>query len=86
MLKVRVIPCLDVKDGRVVKGVNFVSLRDAGGVIGGGLFDRITGVAQRDEIHALHHAAVLDVQAGDDANRQHQAATFRASSGEIAPL
>ena len=30
MFKVRVIPCLDVKDGRVVKGVNFVNLRDAG--------------------------------------------------------
>jgi cyclase len=30
MLKVRVIPCLDVKDGRVVKGVNFLALRDAG--------------------------------------------------------
>ncbi|HEY8277694.1 MAG TPA: imidazole glycerol phosphate synthase subunit HisF [Methyloceanibacter sp.] len=30
MLKIRVIPCLDVKDGRVVKGVNFVDLRDAG--------------------------------------------------------
>lgn len=30
MLKVRVIPCLDVKDGRVVKGTNFVSLRDMG--------------------------------------------------------
>ena len=28
--KVRIIPCLDVKDGRVVKGVNFVNLRDAG--------------------------------------------------------
>jgi cyclase len=30
MLKVRVIPCLDVKDGRVVKGVRFLELRDAG--------------------------------------------------------
>src|SRR5437868_5367557 len=30
MFKVRVIPCLDVKDGRVVKGVRFVDLRDAG--------------------------------------------------------
>jgi cyclase len=30
VLKVRIIPCLDVKDGRVVKGVNFVNLRDAG--------------------------------------------------------
>jgi cyclase len=30
VLKVRIIPCLDVKDGRVVKGINFESLRDAG--------------------------------------------------------
>ncbi len=30
MLKARIIPCLDVKDGRVVKGVNFINLRDAG--------------------------------------------------------
>jgi len=30
MLKIRVIPCLDVKDGRVVKGVNFIDLVDAG--------------------------------------------------------
>src|SRR5579872_315532 len=30
MLKIRVIPCLDVKNGRVVKGINFVDLVDAG--------------------------------------------------------
>lgn len=30
MLAKRIIPCLDVKDGRVVKGVNFVNLQDAG--------------------------------------------------------
>ena len=30
MLNKRIIPCLDVKDGRVVKGVNFVALQDAG--------------------------------------------------------
>ena len=30
MLSKRIIPCLDVKDGRVVKGVKFVNLRDAG--------------------------------------------------------
>ena len=30
MLKTRIIPCLDVKDGRVVKGINFVNLIDAG--------------------------------------------------------
>lgn len=33
MLAKRIIPCLDVKDGRVVKGVNFVSLRDAGDIV-----------------------------------------------------
>ncbi len=30
MVKVRIIPCLDVKDGRVVKGINFIDLKDAG--------------------------------------------------------
>ena len=30
MITKRIIPCLDVKNGRVVKGVNFVNLRDAG--------------------------------------------------------
>ncbi|NBW92954.1 MAG: imidazole glycerol phosphate synthase subunit HisF, partial [Bacteroidetes bacterium] len=30
MLTRRILPCLDIKDGRTVKGVNFVSLRDAG--------------------------------------------------------
>ena len=30
MIKVRIIPCLDVKEGRTVKGVNFVDLIDAG--------------------------------------------------------
>ena len=30
MLKIRIIPCLDVKNGRVVKGINFLNLKDAG--------------------------------------------------------
>ena len=30
MLKKRIIPCLDIKDGRTVKGINFVEIRDAG--------------------------------------------------------
>ena len=34
MLAKRIIPCLDIKDGRVVKGVNFVNLRDAGDPVG----------------------------------------------------
>jgi cyclase len=37
MLAKRVIPCLDVKDGRVVKGINFVQLRDAGDPVESGL-------------------------------------------------
>ncbi len=56
MLKTRIIPCLDVADGRVVKGVNFVDLRDAG--------DPVEAVAAYDaagadelcflDIHATH--------------------------------
>ena len=34
MLTKRIIPCLDIKDGRVVKGVNFLNLRDAGDAVG----------------------------------------------------
>jgi cyclase len=34
LLSKRIIPCLDVKDGRVVKGINFVNLRDAGSAVG----------------------------------------------------
>ena len=45
MLKLRVIPCLDVKDGRVVKGVNFVSLRDAGDPV-----EQARGVPSVDEV------------------------------------
>ena len=33
MLKKRIIPCLDIKDGRTVKGVNFVDLQDAGDAV-----------------------------------------------------
>lgn len=41
MLAKRIIPCLDVKDGRVVKGVNFVNLRDAGDPVElAGIYDR----------------------------------------------
>lgn len=38
MLAKRIIPCLDVKDGRVVKGVNFVNLQDAGDPVNNGMF------------------------------------------------
>ena len=56
MLKIRVIPCLDVADGRVVKGVNFVDLRDAGDPVEAA---RAYDAAGADEIcfldiHATH--------------------------------
>ncbi len=56
MLKVRLIPCLDVADGRVVKGVNFVDLRDAGDPVEAA---RAYDAAGADElcfldIHATH--------------------------------
>ena len=44
----------------------------AGGVIGDRRFDGIAGVAQIDEVDALDDAAVLDVEAGDDADLEHR--------------
>jgi cyclase len=67
MLKLRVIPCLDVKDGRVVKGVNFVQLRDAGDPVEqAALYDRM-GADELTflDITASHEArgTLLDVVA-----------------------
>lgn len=65
MLKSRIIPCLDVADGRVVKGVNFVDLRDAGDPVDAA---RAYDLAGADElcfldIHATHEnrGVMLDV-------------------------
>jgi imidazole glycerol-phosphate synthase subunit HisF len=57
MLKVRVIPCLDVKDGRVVKGVNFVDLIDAGDPVAQA---RVYDAAGADEL------CFLDITASSD--------------------
>jgi imidazole glycerol-phosphate synthase subunit HisF len=57
MLKARVIPCLDVKDGRVVKGVNFVDLRDAG--------DPVEAAAAYDEAGA-DELCFLDITASHE--------------------
>ncbi|MFT5538681.1 MAG: cyclase [Alphaproteobacteria bacterium] len=57
MLKVRVIPCLDVKDGRVVKGVNFVDLVDAGDPVEQA---RVYDAAGADEL------CFLDITASSD--------------------
>lgn len=57
MLTVRIIPCLDVKDGRVMKGVNFVDLRDAGDPVEQA---RIYDAAGADEL------TFLDITASSD--------------------
>ena len=51
---VRVIPCLDVKDGRVVKGVNFTGLRDAGDPV---------ELARRYDVQGADEITFLDVSA-----------------------
>ena len=57
MLAKRVIPCMDVKDGRVVKGVNFVNLRDAGDPI---------DLAQRYDEQRADEVIFLDITATSD--------------------
>jgi cyclase len=57
MLNKRIIPCLDVKDGRVVKGVNFVELKDAG--------DPVTVAKAYDE-HEADEIVFLDITASHE--------------------
>jgi imidazole glycerol-phosphate synthase subunit HisF len=57
MLKKRIIPCLDVKDGRVVKGVNFVGLQDAGDPV---------EVAKRYDAEGADELTFLDITASSD--------------------
>ena len=57
MLTKRIIPCLDVKNGRVVKGVNFVNLMDAG--------DPVEAAAAYDEAGA-DELVFLDITASSD--------------------
>ncbi|HJW94704.1 MAG TPA: imidazole glycerol phosphate synthase subunit HisF [Thermoanaerobaculia bacterium] len=63
----RVIPCLDVRDGRVVKGVNFVDIRDAGDPV---------ECARRYEDEGADEIVILDISA-TDANRQTALDTVR---------
>lgn len=57
MLSKRIIPCLDVKDGRVVKGVNFVELRDAGDPV---------AIAQRYDDEGADELTFLDITASHE--------------------
>ncbi len=60
MLTKRVIPCLDVKDGRVVKGVNFVGLRDAGDPV---------ELASAYDMEGADEVVFLDITATSDDRR-----------------
>lgn len=57
MLTKRIIPCLDIKDGRTVKGVNFVSLRDAGDPV---------ALAQRYAEEGADELVFLDISASEE--------------------
>lgn len=60
MLAKRIIPCLDVKDGRTVKGVNFVDLRDAGDIV---------ELATRYSSEGADELVFLDITASSDKRR-----------------
>ena len=60
MLTKRIIPCLDVKDGRVVKGVHFVGLRDAGDP---------AELARRYDEEGADEITLLDITATTDGRR-----------------
>lgn len=73
MKTVKIMPCLDMKDGRVVKGINFVNLRDAGDPVENA---RFYGQEGADELAMLDIAATLE-------NRKTQLEWVRAVSSVI---
>jgi cyclase len=73
MLAKRIIPCLDVKDGRVVKGVNFVNLRDAG--------DPVELAATYDR-EGADELVFLDISASHE-GRETMVEVVRKTAGEI---
>ncbi|OWA35618.1 imidazole glycerol phosphate synthase subunit HisF [Saccharibacillus sp. O16] len=73
MLAKRIIPCLDVKDGRVVKGVNFVNLRDAGDPV------ELASVYDREGADEL---VFLDISASVE-GRATMVEVVRQTAGEI---
>jgi cyclase len=77
MLRLRVIPCLDVKDGRVVKGVNFVDLRDAGDPVEQA---KIYDAAGADEL------CFLDITASSDNRETIYDVVARTASACFMPL
>ena len=77
MLAKRIIPCLDVKDGRVVKGVNFVALRDAGDPV---------EVAAAYDAQGADEITFLDITASSDARDTILHVIERTADRVFAPL
>ena len=73
MLSKRIIACLDVRDGKVVKGVNFEDLRDAGDP---------AALARRYNVEGIDEVVILDVTATLE-SRQARAQTIAAVAAEI---
>ncbi len=57
MTTIKIMPCLDMKDGRVVKGINFVDLKDAGDPVENAVFYEKEGA---DELGMLDIAAAVE--------------------------
>ena len=77
MLMKRIIPCLDVKDGRVVKGVNFVDLRDAGDPV-----DAATAYSEQD----ADEIVFLDITASHEGRKTIVDVVHRTSERVFIPL
>lgn len=77
MLAKRIIPCLDIKDGRVVKGVNFINLRDAGDPVEQA---RLYNDQGADEL------VFLDISATNEARRTTQELVSRVAETVFMPL
>src|SRR5579863_2399875 len=73
MLGKRIIPCLDVKEGRVVKGVRFVGLRDAGDPV---------ELATRYDAEGADELVFLDITASSD-DRRTMVDLVRATADEV---
>jgi cyclase len=73
----RVIPCLDVRDGRVVKGVNFVDIRDAGDPV---------ECAKRYEAEGADELVILDISATDHGRRTALETVHRVAEALFIPL
>jgi cyclase len=73
----RVIPCLDVRDGRVVKGVNFVDIRDAGDPV---------ECAKRYEAEGADELVILDISATDHGRQTALETVHRVAEALFIPL